>query len=1546
MKKKLLFLAMSMFWLANTGPVFGQCVQTAPWTEDFENAGSIPACWSQGATNDEDWEFADDGGFDHIGSDGVINGTTTSGNYFAWVDDSSPNSTGTALLSPMIDVSGLTDPMLEFFRLSDNEGNTNVDFSVDVWDGATWNTGVYSSNSNSFNEAWEYIQVGLSGLSITGDIQIRFVVDENNGTDFYDDVAIDDVGVVEAPSCLAPNSFAATNVTGTTVDFEWVNGGTETMWNIEYGPAGYTQGTGTTVAANSNPFEVTGLTAITDYDFYIQADCGGGDESSWLGPVNVNTLIESVNCTSGTNTVFFEYDFESGFPSDWTNTAIGDPQWETNTGTTPTGSTGPNGAFSGNGYLFFESGFSAGDPDTIYPVSNVDLSTSLNEAKMSFYYHMYGATMGELHVEISDDGGSTWVSEFSQIGEDQTADTDPWTPVEIDLTPYLGSVIEYRIIGVRGTGSTGDMAIDLFKIESCVDCPQPSNFVATNVTGTTADFEWVNGGSETSWNIEYGTTGYTQGTGTTVVAGTNPFTVTGLNGATSYDFYIQAECGPGDESVWVGPINVNTLVESINCTSGTNTPFFESDFESGFPSGWTNTATGNPQWEFNTGTTVSSNTGPNNAFSGSGYLFLETSGGTQGDADTIYPTSNVNLTTALNEAKMSFYYHMFGADMGELIVDVSDDGGATWTTEFTQVGQDQTAESDTWTPVDIDLTAYIGSTIEYRIIGVRGDGFESDMAIDLFKIETCVSCPQPSNLEVSNISASSADLDWLIGDSETEWEVEYGAPGFALGTGTPVSVTTNPEETITGLSGNTTYDVYVRAVCGPGDESVWVGPITFTTECNAFSAPFSENFDGPTWLTGTGVNNAGDQLAQCWSRDPSQQTSNAFWGVRTGGTSAFSSGPDADVSGSGKYVYFESSYGGSGDSAFIYTPSIDLSGLTLPELNFSYHMYGSTMGDIAVEVSSDGGSTWDNVWFISGEQQDDGSDPWLNTTLLLPAYINETIIIRFIGIKDGTNGDAAIDEVVVEEAPSCPEPSDLSVSNITDTEAEIQWTVGYLETEWEIEYDTTGFTQGNGTVVTTTDNPETLTGLTDNTSYDVYLRAMCGPGDESVWIGPVSFSTQCLIFPTPFEENFDGSTWVSGNGGNNSDAEIDGCWSNTPSTSSDLFWGTRTGTTVSGTTGPSSDVSGQGNYIVTEGTNGSNGDTAVFDTPQIDLSMINDPQLVFNYHMYGADIDSLNVQVSNDGGNTFANLFTVEGQQQFDNSDDWIDTTLSLAAYENDTVVIRFRNSKSGFNTDIGIDEISILSCIPDSGVDDEVDICRSDENINLNDQVTINQGGGKWSFPANESAINNDIMLDVTSLPEGTYEAYYIVKGACQDDTTTATLNIFPPSSAGESGTLIVCRNQPVDLFSGLSGSIDLGGTWFDPSENALPNSLPYASDIPGSYNYDYVVSNGVCPSDTQYVQVLVDECDWLSVEEEEMMKIEVYPNPASDILNINNGSNMEHMTIKMFDMNGRLVYSDDQSLSNTDNTTISIDHLEKGVYTLRVGNQEGQKTFKIVKH
>ncbi|MFB0926421.1 MAG: GEVED domain-containing protein, partial [Vicingaceae bacterium] len=140
----------------------------APWSEDFDVATAIPSCWNQGAGNSEDWIFSSTGG--HVGNAGTIGGTTTSGNNFAYVDDSSPDNTGTTLETPLIDVSGLTTPALSFFLISNNEGNSNVTFSVDVYDGAAWNAAFYTSSANTVNGEWEKIVLDLSSLTITGPI--------------------------------------------------------------------------------------------------------------------------------------------------------------------------------------------------------------------------------------------------------------------------------------------------------------------------------------------------------------------------------------------------------------------------------------------------------------------------------------------------------------------------------------------------------------------------------------------------------------------------------------------------------------------------------------------------------------------------------------------------------------------------------------------------------------------------------------------------------------------------------------------------------------------------------------------------------------------------------------------------------------------------------------------------------------------------------------------------------------------------------------------------------------------------------------------------------------------------------------------------------------------------------------------------------------------------------------------------------------------------------------------------------------------------------
>jgi hypothetical protein len=209
----------------------------------------------------------------------------------------------------------------------------------------------------------------------------------------------------------------------------------------------------------------------------------------------------------------------------------------------------------------------------------------------------------------------------------------------------------------------------------------------------------------------------------------------------------------------------------------------------------------------------------------------------------------------------------------------------------------------------------------------------------------------------------------------------------------------------------------------------------------------------------------------------------------------------------------------------------------------------------------------------------------------------------------------------------------------------------------------------------------------------------------------------------------------------------------------------------------------------------------------------------------------------------------------------------------------------------------------------------------------------------------STDTVFNVQFLPAGSYDVYYTERFVCYD-TTFATINVFNPSSAGLDGTVSVCMNAPIDLFSGLSGNIDSGGDWYDYSSILLTNPQPKSAAIPGNYNYQYIASNAVCPADTSIVEVTVrPDCDYLSLGEELFTDISVYPNPATSQLNVVNPSNTASLKVEMLDMNGRIVLVEDKALNNASEATLAIDHLERGIYTLRVYNNEGQKTFKVVK-
>ncbi|MCE3295405.1 MAG: hypothetical protein K0R65_1119 [Crocinitomicaceae bacterium] len=101
-------------------------------------------------------------------------------------------------------------------------------------------------------------------------------------------------------------------------------------------------------------------------------------------------------------------------------------------------------------------------------------------------------------------------------------------------------------------------------------------------------------------------------------------------------------------------------------------------------------------------------------------------------------------------------------------------------------------------------------------------------------IVNCVTkptCFKPTDLAITGKTHRTATFAWTANTGETQWQIEYGPVGFAMGTGTSVIVADNPF-LIEGLDDNVAYDVYIRARCGGSNLSYPAGPLSFTTNAS------------------------------------------------------------------------------------------------------------------------------------------------------------------------------------------------------------------------------------------------------------------------------------------------------------------------------------------------------------------------------------------------------------------------------------------------------------------------------------------------------------------------------------------------------------------------------------------------------------------------------------------------------------------------------------------------------------------------------------------
>ncbi|MBN3035569.1 MAG: hypothetical protein JW861_08275, partial [Bacteroidales bacterium] len=169
----------------------------------------------------------------------------------------------------------------------------------------------------------------------------------------------------------------------------------------------------------------------------------------------------------GISTFPYSESFEAGF-GDWQQSTDDDFDWTRNTGPTPTPETGPPTACEGDYYLYTESSY----PN--YPGKSAGLYADFNfsqwvQPSLSFWYHMYGTSMGTLKVQASTDSGVTWSELWSMAGNQG----DQWQQATVNLSACSYQYhVRMRFLGTTGEGYLSDMAIDFVEVTAQV--PPPS----------------------------------------------------------------------------------------------------------------------------------------------------------------------------------------------------------------------------------------------------------------------------------------------------------------------------------------------------------------------------------------------------------------------------------------------------------------------------------------------------------------------------------------------------------------------------------------------------------------------------------------------------------------------------------------------------------------------------------------------------------------------------------------------------------------------------------------------------------------------------------------------------------------------------------------------------------------------------------------------------------------------------------------------------------------------------------------------------------------
>ncbi len=997
-------------------------------------------------------------------------------------------------------------------------------------------------------------------------------------------------------------------------------------------------------------------------------------------------------------------------------------------------------------------------------------------------------------------------------------------------------------------------------------------------------------------------------------------------GDTLIYFFIQTAdfSFPGDYDIFIAVNNVGDAITSNDTISTQITaiptiasyPYFE-DFESG-DGGWIAGGT-NSSWELGT----PAGTNLNTAYSGINSWMTGLSTNYNNSEESYVESPCLDFTSLVQpilELSLSYYTESIDG----AYIEYSTDGGGTWAVLgvygdpdnwYNNTGNRWAGTYTDWVVAKHELTGLGGqSSVKLRVHfysdgSVIYDGFAFDDIriydkpandlIPLALVSPSDGCGMTANdtltVQIFNNGIApqdTFDISYSI-DSGLTWVTETYYDTLGVADTLTYSFLQTADFSVPG-----NYFVLI-AVNNIGD-ALPNNDTMFVVLNNTaiISYPYQEDFEsftvGSPGTVGTG-----------WSINPA---TGYTWYVDNGGTPSSSTGPTIDHTlgnSLGIYMYTEASSGNIGNEADLVLHCLDMSSLTLPQLSFWYHMYGSDIDRVVVDQAI--GGIWYPVDSLVGQQQTLQTDDWLEYTLNLN---NAADSIRFRAIHGASYpGDIAIDDILIQEAPS----NDIAMVSwdnplggcgltASDTITITVENMGYLlQDSIPVSYSIdSGLTWVNEMIIDTV-SPGATYSYSFSTPADFSalghfycLVSVANPGDSDFTNDTLSidFESVPLVSSFPYFEDFE-----SGNGGWVADGTLSTWELGTPA-------GTTINTAASGVNSWMTNLTGYYN----------NSENSWVIGPCFDFSGLTYPMIEFSAWVNSeSSYDGAALQYSLDGGTTWNHVGSTSDPQ-------WYNGTASGLA---------FSGNNEGF---VGSSVTSWHT------VSHALDSCAGHADVKL--RIVFGSDGSINSY--------DGFAFDDIHIYEGTFPDLAVVYpydndtiDMCQgiDSLIIGMVNVG--SGQVDSGETVYLYYQ-INGGSVNSDNVTLNNTLGVGDTLWATFSYPYNFSIAGTYSYLFYISynnDNNLVNDTVFGYFAVDVC--VGFEENELTGVSIYPNPNNGKFIIELPIMNEAVKIEIVSLTGQVL---SEKVTNNLKNEFDFSNFERGIYFIRITGNKVSGIKKVV--